>query len=158
MNIQERIEALETEFNEKIKTLKEEAQQRDEFPKRGEKYYFIESSGDVGWFLWGEYGFCLRAQDIGNIYKTEEQAEFTVEKLKVEAELRKFSRPFERGSLNFLMCFDTDEDKIYIETKRFMVQGAFYFESILQLDEAIKSVGVERIKKYIFGVEGLIND
>ena len=35
MNIQERIEALETEFNEKIKALKAEAQREDEFPQGG---------------------------------------------------------------------------------------------------------------------------
>lgn len=149
MNLQEELKALK----ERIAELEEQAKKEDEFPQDGDTYWYIEPYGRIDWYKWSKANFDLEVQAIGNVFKTKEQAEFAAEKLKVEAKLRKFSRPFERGSLNFLMCFDTDEDKIYIETKRFMVQGAFYFESILQLDEAIQSVGEYRIKKYIFGVE-----
>lgn len=149
MNLQEEQKILK----ERIAELEEQEKQEREFPQYNDTYYHIEPNGRVDWFKWDEVDYDLEAQGIGNVFRTEQQAEFAAEKLKVEAELRKFSRPFKRDSLNFLMCFDTEEDKIYIETKRFMVQGAFYFESILQLDEAIQSVGEDRIKKYIFGVE-----
>lgn len=150
MNLQEELKMLK----ERITELEYHAKEQQVFPKRGDKYHFIEASGGVGWFQWDESGFGLRAQDIGNMFRTKEQAEFAVEKLKVEAELRKFSRPFKRDSLNVVMCFDTEADELYSETKRFMTQGAFYFEGLVQIQEAIKTIGEDRIKKYIFGVEG----
>lgn len=153
MNIQERIEALETEFDEKIKALKAEVQQEQEFPKRGDKYHFIEATGRIDWFQWDESDFGLRAQDIGNIYKTDEEAQFAREKLKVEAELRKFSRPFMWGTENTAMLFDGDNIKFDTRLS-YVFQGAIYFESENKAKEAIEAVGEERIKKYIFGVEG----
>lgn len=159
MNLQEEILKIKNEmideFDKRVEALKEDEQ---EFPQDGDEYWYLDTTGDIYNENWECFSFEKATLEIGNVFKTKEQAEFAVEKLKVEAELRKFSRPFKRDSLNFLMCFDTEEDKLFSETRRFMVQGAFYFESILQLDEAIQSVGENRIKKYIFGVEDLIND
>lgn len=154
MNIQERIEALETEFAEKLKALKAETQQEQEFPKRGDKYWFVDSDTEViasKWFcdVWDQGRL-----SIGNIFRTKEQAEFAAEKLKVEAELRKFSRPFECGAFNCCISLDTDEDCFYVDSSRyFQSQGTIHFESKVKAQQAIESVGEERIKKYIFGVE-----
>ncbi len=153
MNIQERIEALETEFAERLKALKAEVQQVDEFPQDWDEYWYMDINGDAVSEKWLGVDIEKDMFEIGNFFKTKDQVEFAAEKLKVEAELRKFSRPFEIYSLNFIMCFDTKENKLYSETRRFMTQGAFYFEHIGKIDLAIKSVGEERIKKYIFGVE-----
>ncbi|MGH2116592.1 hypothetical protein [Aerococcus sp. L_32] len=152
MNIQERIEALETEFNEKIKALKAEVSQEKEFPQDGDEYWYIDDEGDILNEKWDGLDFEEYRLEIGNIYKTEDEAEFAVDKLKVEAELRKFSRPFKRDSLNFVMCFDTEEDKLYGETRRFMNQGSLYFDWG-QVARAVDEVGEGRIKKFIFGVE-----
>lgn len=155
MNIQERIEALETEFADKIKALKAEAQRGDEFPKHGDKYHYIEATGRIDWFQWDESSFGLRAQDIGNIYKTDEEAQFAVEKLKVEAELRKYSKPFELDSFNHYIFLDTDSDCLDVDCLSYcQSQGTIHFESEEKARQAIKSVGEERIKRYIFGVEG----
>lgn len=154
MNIQERIEALETEFNEKIKTLKAEAQRENEFPQDGDEYWYITDGGDVDSFGWEFVEFDLSAQAIGNVYKTKEQAEFAVEKLKVEAELRKFSRPFEVGKSNTEFYYWHESRRImFNHFKMCQMQGSIYFESEEKAQQAIESVGEERIKKYIFGVE-----
>lgn len=153
MNLQERIEALEAEFNERLKALKAEVQQEQEFPQDGDEYWYIDDEGGVWSTVYDNHYIDRYRQSIGNIFRTKEEAEFAVEKLKVEAELRKFSRPFKRDSLNVVMCFDTETDELYSETKRFMTQGAFYFEGLVQIQEAIKTIGEDRIKKYIFGVE-----
>ena len=155
MNIQERIEALETEFNEKIKALKAEAQQRDEFPQEGDFYWIIEDSTEVSRYAWEGDDFDNQHLPVGNVFKTKDQAEFEVEKLKVEAELRKFSVPFEPMVDNFYMVLDTSDGVIDIWSMRYSkAQGAIYFESKKTAIEAIQSVGKERIKKYLFGVEG----
>lgn len=155
MNIQERIEALETEFNEKIKALKAEAQQRDEFPQEGDLYWIIEDSTEVSRYAWEGDDFDNQHLPVGNVFKTKDQAEFAVEKLKVEAELRKFSVPFEPMVDNFYMVLDSSDGVIGFWSMVYSkAQGAIYFESKKTAIEAIQSVGEERIKKYIFGVEG----
>lgn len=155
MNLQEEILKIKNEmideFDKRVEALKVDEQ---EFPQDDDNYWFIDSTGEVlNDESWEGLSFEKDMLEIGNVFKTKDQAEFVVEKLKVEAELRKYSKPFKRDTLNFIMCFDTDEDKICRETKRLMVQGAFYFENIYQLDKAIETVGEERIKKYIFGVK-----
>ena len=157
MNIQERIEALETEFNEKIKALKAEVQREDEFPQEGDSFYSISETGNIeGGMIWGGYPVDMNRMAIGNVFKTEQQAEFVVEKLKVEAELRKFSRPFVDGEWNNHIKYSQRFDELSISTSLvYQTQGVIYFESGEKARQAIKSVGEERIKKYIFGVEEL---
>lgn len=153
MNIQERIEALETEFAEKIKTLKAEAQQRDEFPKDGDIYWLINTAGETNWVHWHDTEIDNKRLSFGNAFKTKEQAEFAAEKLRVEAELRKFSRPFDYERFNhFIKIHQDGTIEIHFD-KSFQNQGTIYFESGEKAAEAIKSVGAERIKKYIFRVE-----
>ena len=101
MNIQERIEALETEFNEKIKTLKAEAQREQEFPRDGDIYWLINTAGETNWVRWHGAEIENKRLSFGNVFKTKEQAEFAAEKLRVEAELRKFSKPFGNGEFNY---------------------------------------------------------
>lgn len=154
MNIQERIEALETEFAEKIKSLKAEAQQRDEFPQDGDEYWFIDSTGEVVNEKWEGLSFEIDRLEFGNIFKTKEQVEFAFEKLKVEAELRKFSKPFEYNGFNHYIFLDTYSDCLGVDSLSYsQSQGTIHFESEEKADKAIETVGADRIKKFIFGVE-----
>ena len=150
MNLQEELKALK----ERIAELEELAKEEQEFPQYNDTYYNIESNGRVDWFKWGEGDYDLEAQGIGNIFRTEEQAEFAVEKLKVEAEFRKFSRPFEYGKFNYNLLFDIDGNNFRTDVTSYCPsQGAIYFESVEKAQEAVSTVGEERIKKYLFGVE-----
>lgn len=154
MNIQERIEALETEFTEKIKALKAEAQQEQEFPKDGDSFYSISETGNIeGGMIWGGYPVDMDRMAIGNIFQTKEQAEFAVEKLKVEAELREFSRPFIEGEDNWYMVLGDAFEAYYVNDSIDPIQGVIYFDSLKKAHQAAGEIGAERIKKYIFGVE-----
>lgn len=151
MNLQEELK----ELKERIAELEELAKEEQEFPKNGDEYWCL---GD--WLLptlltyEGDYTDRGRKHS-GNIYKTKEEAEFAAEKLKVEAELRKYSRPYEHGSFNYYLFFDIESDRLATDfTSYCSPQGAIYFESEKKAIEAIETVGEERIKKYIFGVEG----
>lgn len=152
MNIQERIEALETEFAGKIKALKAEAQREQEFPRDGDDYWYVDDDAEVMEMEWDGSDYDQDRLSIDNVFRTKEEAEFAAEKLKIEAELRKFSKPFGLDSLTFTICFDVEENELYSETSRFMSQGSIYFGRS-QAEEAMDAVGRERIKKYIFGVE-----
>ena len=129
-------------------------QEKQKFPQLGDEYWYITDGGDVDSFGWEFVEFDLSAQAMGNVYKTEQQAQFAAEKLKVEAELRKYSRPFKEDENNFFIQTNSSHNNIVIDADDYSkIQGVIYFESQEKAQQAIQSVGEERVKKYIFGVE-----
>lgn len=155
MNLQEEMLKIKNEmideFDKRVEALKVDEQ---EFPQDGDEYWYIGTTGNVYDENWEGFGFEEAALEIGNVFKTKKEADFAAEKLKVEAELRKFGRPFECGAFNCCISLDKDDVCFYLESSRyFQSQGTIYFESKDKAEEAIESVGEERIKKYIFGVE-----
>ena len=150
MNLQEELKALK----QRIAELEELAKEEQEFPEYGDDYWFLLSGGTIDDNFYTNSHVDNKRLEIGNMFRTKEQAEFSVEKLKVEAELRKFSRPFEYGKFNYHLFFDIDGNSFRTDfTSYCPLQGAIYFESAEKAEEAIETVEKERIKKYIFGVE-----
>ena len=152
MNVQDEIKALK----ERIAELEEQVEQEKEFPQFGDDYWYVDSDTDVLDVAWygGEYD--QGRLSINNVFKTKDQAEFAAEKLRVEAELRKFSRPFEYGENCTEFYYEHEFGRItFLTLTASQTHGAIYFESKEKAQQAIKSVGEERIKKYIFGVEDL---
>ena len=150
MNVQDEIKALK----ERIAELEEQAKEEQEFPQVGDTYWRIDDKGSVDNNFYKDYYTDNHRQAIGNFFQTEQQAEFAVEKLKVEAELRKFSRPFKCGEISHYIFLNTDIECLDVAGLSYsQYQGTIYFESREKANEAVESVGEERIKKYIFGVE-----
>src|SRR5699024_807554 len=102
MNTQDEIKALK----QRISELEEQVKEEQEFPQAGDEYWFITDRGMVFDSKFENKKSDRDSLEIGNFFKTKEQAEFAVEKLKVEAELLKFSRPFEPMTDNFFMVYD----------------------------------------------------
>ena len=150
MNLQMEINSLK----QRITELEQQAKREQEFPQYGDTYWCINAYGGVSKETWDGYDIEKDMLEIGNGFRTEKEAEFAVEKLKVEAELRKFSRPFEYGKFNYCLLFDIDGNNFRTDVTSYCPsQGAIYFESEDEAIKAIRSVGEERIKKHIFGVE-----
>lgn len=150
MNLQEELKALK----ERITELEYHARKEKEFPQNGDEYWHIDDGGYILNEKWDGLDFEEYRLAIGNVFHTREEAQFVVEKLKVEAELRKFSRPFENGKFNYYIFFYIDGGYIEVGYKvACHSQGTTYFESEEKALQAIETVGEERIKKYIFGVE-----
>ena len=150
MNLQEELKALK----ERIAELEEQVEEEKEFPQVEDDYWYVDGDAEVMLAVWYGDDYDKGRVSIENVFKTKEQAEFAVEKLKVEAELRKFSRPFEIYGTNYYLYFAKDDGFIGIAClTTSLAQGAIYFESENKAQQAIQSVGEERIKKYIFGVE-----
>ena len=150
MNLQEELKALK----ERIAELEGRVKEEQEFPQYNDLYYYIQASGRVDNVYWSEDVTDFQIRGMGNVFRTKEQAEFAVEKLKVEAELRKFSRPFKYGDWNFEIIWNNHENNTELDWSGYVVrQSVIYFESGEIAEKAIEAVGKERIKKYIFGVE-----
>ena len=149
MNLQDEIKALK----ERIAELEVQVEKEQAFPQDGDTYSYINTYGGVESDIWEGHFAERNMVKIGNFFKTEEEAEFVAEKLRVEAELRKFSRPFESMTDNFIIVFDRETYKLGVKAVIFSdIQGAIYFDTTTVAEEAIETVGKERIKKYIFGV------
>ena len=150
MNLQMEINSLK----QRIAELEQQSKQEQEFPQYGDTYWCINAYGGVSKEIWDGYDIEKDMLEIGNGFRTEQEAEFAVEKLKVEAELRKFSRPFEYGKFNYYLFFDIDGNSFKTDfTSYCPPQGAIYFESEEKAQEAVSAVGEDRVKKYIFGAE-----
>ena len=150
MGVQDEIK----ELKQRISELEEQVKQEKEFPQYGKNYWYVDDDAEVTDSEWDGGDWDQVRMSVGNVFKTKEQAEFAVEKLKVEAELRKFSRPFEYGKFNHYLFLDIDGDSFRTDfTSYCPPQGAIYFESEEKAQEAVSTVGKERIKKYLFGVE-----
>lgn len=126
-------------------------------PENGEEYYYIGNDGIV----WKDsYGFIIKYA-IGNVFKTKEEAQNAVERLKIRAELQRYAdehnKPIDWENHNtdkWYICFDYDDRRFVYMWKSF-TRNCFqiYFTSEEIARAAVQAVGEERIKKYLFEVE-----
>ena len=150
MNLQEELKSLK----ERIAELEQQVDEEQAFPKYKDFYWGVNAKGKVFCDTWEGFKFEKDMLSIGNVYHTENEAVLAVEKLKVEAELRKFSRPFKEDEYNYFIQIHPSQNNIVIDSDDYyQTQGTIYFESTTIANEAIDTIGIDRIKKYIFGVE-----
>lgn len=120
--------------------------------KTGDKCFFITSAGNISDWYWDE-----QPAKIGNCFLTKEEAEYELERRKIEAEMLRLGgrRVFKKGENNYYIVCDFDSHyDIWISNKsdgfaRMMI----YFDSDKECGNAIETIGEYRIKRYIFGVD-----
>lgn len=129
-------------------------------PEIGDEYFYVKTNGEIGSAGWDDIVDKDRYAH-GDCFRTKEEAKFTVEKLKVIAELKRFAQKHNEEKIDWN---DIDQEKYYFyyncTYKRFdinLVYGtkgnAIYFSSKEIAEQAVKEIGEERIKKYYFEVE-----
>ena len=102
-------------------------------------------------------------QSFANCFQTEEQAEFMAEKLKVIHELEKFAYQTNTEEIDwndskqgkYYLYFDYIDMCIVIDS-HYVCQNtpfAVYFTSNEIAENAIETIGEERLKKYYFGIK-----
>ncbi|WP_373751880.1 hypothetical protein, partial [Jeotgalibaca porci] len=137
MNLQEELKALK----ERIAELEELTKEEREFPQDGDAYWFIDDEGGMSSTFYKNYYLDIYRQKIGNIFRTEEEAEFAAKKLRVEAELRKFSRPFKEDEYNYFIQINSSHNNIVVDSDDcYQTQGTIYFKSTTIANEATDTV------------------
>ena len=136
---------------------------KDWKPKKGNKYYYIGSAGSIFNYDCREDILDAAHFNIGNYFKTEEDAKHILEKLKVIHELQKFAYENNEGEIdwkNFNQCkyylvYDTEDEELYVDYAVYCKREPLniYFTSFKIAKRAIEAVGEDRIKKYYFNVE-----
>ena len=152
MNVQEEIlkikEEMVAEFNKRVEELVKE---EESVMILGEAYYYINNDGTVYKDEWEDHGVDKGRLKVGNVFLLEEEALEEVEKKKVEKEVNNFSSPFIFGRKNWYLFMDENKQIFPIFDLDEVTYGVVYFESRENAQEAIDTVGIDRIKKYIFG-------
>lgn len=171
MTIQEKIDALKKEFENKIAELEKQAKAEEQNlkqskvwkPKKGERYFYIDVDGDVTNYHWeGCDDEVVYSMD--NCFRTEEEAEWEKQHRIVATELKHFvaendPRPIteedwkDKDVFKYFIEFDYKSKMIYIDYAIFYsFANQVYASNAEVLDKAIEHIGEERLKKYYFGV------
>ena len=117
----------------------------------GEEYYSIESDGKIIQYMFNE-AFDEDTRDIGNAFLTREEAEFEKERRKIEAILRKESRPFKSGEYNYVVVCDAVNNMMLVRVSQFHNAGGPVFANKEVAEKVINEIGKNRLKKYWFRV------
>ena len=117
-----------------------------------DSYYYIDEAGYLrpDWF---DEGYFEIRRDLGNAFLTVEEARFELERRKVEAIMRKYSRPFKSGEYNYVVVCDTENNMILVQVAQFHYSGTPVFASREVAEKVVDEIGKVRLKKYWFGVE-----
>lgn len=125
-------------------------------PQYGDTVYYINYIGRIRKRTWINDEDDIDMWELGNIFFTEEEAEFAREKKKVEVELERYAKEHNAPTLEdeyFILYDEYNEEFDYDMLADCRPQGAVVFTSKQLVFDAIEAVGKERILKYIFGVE-----
>lgn len=125
----------------------------------GDKYIFINSDGIAVPSVWSNYFYQINRRATGNCFLTREEAEFELERRKVETELLRCG-----GTRDMMSIGNNDIRKYYIVYGHFQNKvcieislciqylNCIYFKSEEDAQRAIDEIGEDRIKKYLFYV------
>lgn len=122
---------------------------------KGDRYYYINTTGGVCSFGWFADEEDLRRRERGNVFLTEKEAEFEVERQKCEAIMLKYGRrTFKYNKDNYLLRINNSDEKVEVGILSiYQFQGSIYFDTEELAQTAMNEIGEERLKKYVFRVE-----
>ena len=125
--------------------------------QNGDTYYVVDYN-DMNAFKIVFYNdeIDLNRRELGNCFLTKEEAECELERVKIEAEMIRLGgrRKFNRGKDNYYITYDHKTRNLaYLNRNWMHSQGIIFFDTYVDVDKAVKAIGEDRIKKYLFGVE-----
>lgn len=140
--------------------IQEEEEKKWWKPEKRTQYYVIHGDGNVERICYTNNPSDNRAILMGNCFRTEEEAKFMAEKLKVIHELKKFAYEKNEKEIDwnnskqekYYLYFNYTDMSIVIDSY-YMCQDipfAVYFTSEEIARKAIETIGEDRIKKYYF--------
>lgn len=128
-------------------------------PSLGDLYYYINSNGDIKFSYYNTRSIDKRC--IGNFFKTDEEADHMVEKLKVIRELQDLSNiklnmsDYVKNNRIYYIAYDFTQNRIVplFDNISRNIPFNVYFSTKEDCEKAITKIGKDRIKKYYFDIE-----
>ena len=125
-------------------------------PKNNEKYWYINDYGKLDFSLWVDDDNDKFRYATGNCFKTEEEAEKALEKIKIYVKLKRYAEEHNTEKINWIkikqgkwyISYEKvfDEIKIHCNFKGKGI-GQIYFTSYELCEQAIEEIGEDNIKK-----------
>lgn len=109
--------------------------------KKGDGYYGITDAGRTFFMIWENEHINENHLEIGNVFLTQEEAEFELERLKVVAKLKKYARPFVDGIKNYFIILYGDSDRLDSSFNYHQRTDILYFDSDEDIYDAIVEIG-----------------
>ena len=132
-------------------------------PEKDGHYYYYNDMGHIYESCYDGDSTDKNRLEFGNCFKTKEEAEHMVEKLKVINELKKFALENNEAEIDwnnlsqkkYVIIYDPENQNVdvycYWRTQYIPFNIHFTSEKIAQ--KAIETIGEDRIKKYYFDVK-----
>ncbi|WP_270324938.1 hypothetical protein [[Eubacterium] hominis] len=122
--------------------------------KKGDVYWYINTNGDVIESDWIEGISDTEAREMGNIFLTEQDAEFERERRKIEAIMLKYGRRmFSHDCSNYMIRMSEKHAEIMIPNCLYYSYGVIYFDTTELARKAVEEIGTEKFRKYYFRAE-----
>ena len=118
----------------------------------GKEYYVLWTEGDIHANDFISH-LHEKKRDMANAFLTREEAEFELERRKIEAIMKKHSRPFKYEEDNYHLKYFYRSGSICILNSWEFNDGLLYFESKEIARKVIDEIGIDRLKKYWFRVK-----
>lgn len=128
-------------------------------PSLGDLYYYINSNGDIKFSYYNTRSIDKRC--IGNFFKTDEEADHMVEKLKVIKELKELSNikfnmsDYLKNNGIYYIAYDFTQNRIVplFDNISRNIPFNVYFSTKEDCEKAITKIGKERLERYYFDME-----
>lgn len=127
-------------------------------PEEGEMYFFVSSRGSIDYTT---YNSTSRTDSeivsFGNCFKTREEAQHMLEKIKIINKLRELSNgDFYRNctEVKYVIWYDSACKEIKINTHEYIRELPFsiYFATKKDAEKAVLTIGEDNLKKYYFDI------
>ena len=128
-------------------------------PSLGDLYYYINSNGDIKFSYYNTRSIDKRC--IGNFFKTDEEADHMLEKLKVIRELQDLSNikfnmsDYLKNNKIYYIAYDFTQNRIVplFDNISRNIPFNVYFSAKEDCEKAITKIGKERLERYYFDME-----
>lgn len=130
--------------------------------EKGGKYYFLDSSCSVVYMVDYYIEFDRKRYEVGNYFKTKEEAEFRRQQLLYLQQYKDYlgedlvtEDDWKKPSLGkHATCIDNYCNGLTLTTNNYLkIQGVIYSNSKEKIEKFIKEIGEDNFKKYILEVE-----
>lgn len=127
-----------------------------------EIYYSIAEDGNIVGSVENDTFYDESCWKFGNYYNTKEEAEFAKQKQLVYQELKKYALEHNTEEIDwenylqikyFIYCNTKSNDLGIMDVSKRKITGQVYFTSEKIAENAIKAIGKDRIKKYLFEID-----
>ena len=132
-------------------------------PREGELYFYVNSNGEIEYRYYKNRNINdkRRICNIGNFFKTDEEADHMVEKLKVIRELQDLSNiklnmsDYVKNNRIYYIAYDFTQNRIVplFDNISRNIPFNVYFSTKEDCEKAITKIGKERLEKYYFDIE-----